>query len=502
MDQQPFDHEVAIIGTGFSGMGAAIALDRAGFSDFILLEKDSEPGGTWRDNRYPGACCDVPSQLYSYSFELNPGWTRRFSPAREIWGYELHVLEKYGLRPRTRCNFEVSEASWDNAGWTVTSRAGERLRVRYLISAIGALHIPHKPALPGLETFGGKVMHSAEWDHDYDCRDKDIIVVGSAASAVQIIPAIAKTAHRVTVMQRTPNWFFPRKDRKISGFEHWLFRTFPFIQRLARWRQYCFNDFLVYPNFLTKPSVPKRYVQWLARRHLQRGVADPELLATLTPDYEIGCKRILLTDDYLPAVQRDNVDLLTEGIGHFSEKGLVTADGRTVPADCVILATGFEVQKLFGDMTVRGPGGLTLDDAWSDEIRSHRSVAVCGFPNFFMMFGPNSGLGHSSIIIMIEAQAKYLARLIGHAQEVGRPVISARPEAEAAWNEAIQRDLKNTVWATGCKSWYKDERGHIFSLWPHSTTRFIREMARAPLDEYDFLPAGPEADQENLRTAA
>ena len=486
MNHETTQTEVAIIGTGFSGMGAAIALDRAGISDFILLEKGAETGGTWRDNQYPGACCDVPSQLYSYSFELNPDWSRRFSPAREIFDYEQHVMDKYGLRDRTRCGFEVTAAVWEDEGWTLSSRKGETVRARYVISAIGALHIPFKPKLPGLEHFSGKVMHSAEWDHDYDYAGKKMVIVGSAASAIQIIPQVAQTAAHVSIMQRTPNWFISRKDRKVSDFEHWIFRKAPFIQRLARWRQYCFNDFLFHPNFKVRPSLGKKFMHRLVTRHMQRSVKDPELAARLTPDYEIGCKRILLTDDFLPAVQRENVSLHTDGIDHFSENGLVTGNGSHIEADCVVLATGFEVTRLFGDMTITGPDGLGLEQAWADEIRAHRSVAVKDFPNFFMMFGPNSGLGHSSIIIMIEAQAAYLARLISHARQSGQTRIRVKPEAEAAWNEAIQRDLKETVWATGCKSWYKDEKGHIFSLWPHSTTRFMREMRKAPLDEYEF----------------
>jgi cation diffusion facilitator CzcD-associated flavoprotein CzcO len=486
MNQENNFREVAIIGTGFSGMAAAIALDRAGISDFVLLEKGAETGGTWRDNQYPGACCDVPSQLYSYSFELNPGWTRRFSPAREIFDYEQHVMDRYKLRGRTRCNFEVVSAVHGADVWTLTSKKGDTVKARYLISAIGALHIPHKPHFDGLDDFQGKVMHSAEWDHDYDYSGRNVVVVGSAASAIQIIPQVAKTARHVSIMQRTPNWFFPRKDRKVSALEHWLFRNIPGFQRLYRWRQYVFNDFLVFGNFLTRNSLRKFFVHRLVKRHMANSIRDPELLKKLIPDYEVGCKRILLTDDFMPALQRDNVSLHTDGISHFTRDGLETQGGEKIEADCVVLATGFEVTKLFGDMSITGPDGTGLEQAWADEIRAHRSVAVAGFPDFFTMFGPNSGLGHSSIIIMLEAQAEYITRLITHARNTAKPHILVRPEAEKTYNEAIQRELKNTVWATGCKSWYKDERGHIFSLWPHSTTRFIREMHKAPLAEYEF----------------
>lgn len=487
MNPQVFEHEVAIIGTGFSGIGAAIALDRAGISDYVLLEKSEDIGGTWRDNQYPGACCDVPSQLYSFSFELNPDWSHRFSPAEEIHAYQQRVTDKYDLRRRIRGGFEVDSATFADGGWVLKSRKDEQVRARYLISAIGALHIPYKPSLPGLEKFRGKVMHSAEWDKSYDFAGKNIVVVGSAASAIQIVPQVARTARQVTVLQRTANYFIPRKDRTHKNFEKALFRRLPFIQRLYRWRQYCFNDFLFHPNFLNRPSRAKKYVHHMVHKHLRTQMQDPALIEKLRPDYEIGCKRLLLSDDFLPALQRDNVSLDTEGIGHFTENALVTKAGKEIEADLVVLATGFQSTRLFGDMKITGPNGLTMEQAWATEIRAHRSVAVKGFPNFFMMYGPNSNLGHSSIIIMIEAQAGYIARILRTAGRAGKPVVEVKPEAEAAYNESIQKALEETVWSSNCKSWYKDEEGRIFSLWPYSTTRFIREMRKAPMDDYRFL---------------
>ena len=478
--------EIAIIGTGFSGMGIAIALQKAGIKNFLLLEKSKDIGGTWRDNQYPGACCDVPSQLYSYSYALNPDWSRRFSPAKEIHDYQQGVMDRFGLREKTRSGFEVSAAEWDGKNWMLKSSSGEQLMARFVISAIGALHIPHKPDFDGLEQFSGKVMHSAEWDHDYDWTGKNVVVVGSAASAIQIIPQLAEAANRVTVMQRSANYFVPRKDRAIGGFERALFHKLPFTQKLVRWKQYAFNDLLFHANFMNRRSPAKWFVHHMIRRHLENSISDPDLKQQLTPDYQIGCKRVLLSDDYFPALQSENVQLLTGGISHFSANALVTVSGDEIHADLVVLATGFQTTRLFGDMTITGPQGRTMDEAWQDEIRAHRSVAITGFPNLFMMYGPNSNLGHSSIIIMIEAQAGYIARLLKYAYDNDKSHISVRPEAEEAWNQAIQRDLGKTVWSSGCKSWYKDERGHIFSLWPHSTTRFIREMRKAPVDEYDF----------------
>ena len=490
MREGAYDTTVVIIGTGFSGMAAAIALERAGIGDFTLLEKAKDIGGTWRDNQYPGSCCDVPSHLYSFSFEPNPGWSRRFSPAPEIHDYQRQVMRSYDLCDRVRGGFEVATAEFHDGGWTLCSTRGETIRTRFLISATGALHLPNKPDFEGLERFRGKLMHSAEWDPDYDWAGRKTVVIGSAASAVQIVPKLAKTAARVSVMQRTPNWFLPRKDRAISGIERDLFRNLPLVQRLFRWRQYAFNDFLFRANFLQRSSLRKWYVHRLARRHLERTVNDPELRGKLTPDYPVGCKRVLLSDDFLPALLRDNVDLVTDSVERFTETGLVTAAGQAIEADLVVLATGFKTMRLFGDIEITGPGGLGMDQAWKEEIRAHRTVAVKGFPNFFVMYGPNSNLGHSSIILMLEAQAGYIARLLKHAADGGHGVVEVLPQAEEAWNRYVQEGLAKTVWAGGCRSWYKDSKGHVFSLWPHGTTRFMREMRSAPLDEFRFSHPG------------
>jgi cation diffusion facilitator CzcD-associated flavoprotein CzcO len=487
MSRGDFDHEVAIIGAGFSGMGAAIALDRAGLSDFVILEAVGEIGGTWRDNQYPGACCDVPSHLYSFSYELNPNWSHRFSPAPEIHAYQRYVRDQYGLADRIRYHFDAVSADYSTGGWIVRSSGGERIRVRYLVTAVGALRIPHKPSFPGVENFTGKIMHSAEWDHEYDPQGKKIVIIGSAASAVQIIPQLARVAKRLTVMQRTANYLIARRDRKISGIEKRIFRRAPFVQKLFRWRQYLINDFLFHANFTDKASLRKSLVRWLVHRHMKRQVREPALLDKLMPDYEIGCKRLLLSDDYLPALQRENVDLVTEGIQRFTENSLLTYSGTEIEADLVVLATGFETVRSFGELKITRPDGVSLEEAWEEEIRAHRSVVVKGFSNFFMMFGPNSGLGHSSIIIMIEAQARYIADLLRKAREIGQANIVVCPDAEMAYNRDLQMALENTVWNSGCDSWYKDGKGRIFTLWPHTTSRFIREMRRVRMEEYRFF---------------
>lgn len=483
MNNQALDTRVLIIGTGFAGIAAAIELNKQGVSDFVMLEKADDIGGTWRDNQYPGACCDVPSVLYSLSYEQNPNWSHRFSPAQEIHAYQHHVMDKYGLKSRVRTGFEVASADWQGDHWLVTSTSGECLRAPHVISAIGALHIPHKPSIPGLKDFKGKVMHSAEWDHDYDYAGQNVIVVGSAASAVQIIPEVAKTAKHVTVMQRSANYLVPREDYAFSHLAKTLFRKLPFTQRLRRWWQYSFNDAVFLSAFKSGDSLLKRYITSMIEKHRLRQVSDPELLAKITPDYVAGCKRVLLSDDFLPTLAMDSVDLITDPIDHFEKDGMVTAAGAKIDADLVILATGFQTTKLMGHMTVKGPNEHTIKKAWKDGITAHRTVSIAGFPNFFMMYGPGSNLGHSSIIIMFEAEAKLIATLIKTADKHSA-TIEPCPNAQAAWNERLQAALSERVWASECDSWYKDEHGRIFSLWPWSTTRFIREMKRTPLSEF------------------
>lgn len=487
MSEYRFDHEAAIVGAGFSGIGAAIGLRRAGIEDFVILEKKAQIGGTWRDNRYPGSCCDVPSSLYSFSYALNPGWSRRFAPAAEIFAYQQRVVKDFGLAERIRGGFGLAGARYEDGGWSIRGTDGARLRVRYLIMALGTLHVPHKPHFDGLHQYRGKVMHSAEWDPAFDVDGKDVIVIGSAASAIQIVPQLARSARRLTVMQRTPNYILPRRDRRITTTERRLFARLPLLQRLYRWRQYLLNDVLFHANFVNRFSLRRSLVRWLVRRHMRRQAGDAGLLERLTPRYPPGCKRILLSDDYIPALKRSNVELVTETIESFDRHGLTLVSGRRIDADLVVLATGFETHRLLSQVEITGPDATSLQQHWAGNgMQAHRSIAVSGFPNLFLMYGPNSNLGHSSVIIMIEQQARHIARLLARASERNLPVIEARADAQEAWNRRIQKALDGTVWKTGCDSWYQDNQGRIYTLWPFTTTRFIREMRKIRTEEYEF----------------
>ncbi len=477
-------HRVIVIGAGFAGLGMAIRLRQQGMTDFVVLERAADVGGTWRDNSYPGCACDVPSQLYSYSFELNPSWSRNFSGQQEIWDYLRHCTDSYGLRPHIRFHHEVLEAAWDHTGrrWRVRTSHGE-LTSDVLITATGALSDPSIPDIPGLDSFQGKVFHSARWDLDYDLRDRRVAVVGTGASAIQFIPRIAPEVAALTIFQRTPPWIIPRNDRDSRGFEQRLYRTVPGLQRLVRAGIYCGREFSVL-GLAVNPRLLK-LLEWAARAHLRRQVADPGLRARLTPDYTIGCKRILLSDDYLPALARPNVDLVTSGIAQVGADWVQATDGTRTQVDTVIFGTGFHVTDMPVASRIHGREGRTLADVWSDGAQAHLGTTVAGFPNLFMLVGPNTGLGHTSLIYMIESQVVYTIEALRYLQRTGAAAVEVRPQAQAAYNEVVQRRMDGTVWtAGGCASWYLDAQGNNTTLWPTFTWRFRRATRKFRPAEY------------------
>lgn len=475
---------VLVLGAGMSGLCAGIHLRRRGIEDFLILEKSDRVGGTWRDNRYPGIACDVPSHLYSFSFEPNPDWTRLYSPGAEIQAYFERCAEEYGLLPHLRTGREATGATWDEVRrvWRVTTAGGEVYEARVLMAALGALHHPKIPEIPGISTFDGRTFHSARWPADVDLAGRRVAVVGSAASAVQIVPRVAEVAASLTVFQRTPNWIRPRNDfRYPEGWKR-AFRTVPALGRLHRLLIYGLLE-ARFPMFLGDART-QRKERRLCLDHLAAQVADPELRARLTPDYAPGCKRLLVSDDFYPALGRPNVHLETAGIARLVPAGIETADGRLHEVDTVIWATGFEVAADLTRFSVTGRGGHTLQDAWSRIVAAHRSLTVPGFPNLFLLFGPNSGLGHSSIIFMVERQVEYVMQCLDALG--GDPMATIEPTKEAfdAHNEALQHAMQRTIWRSGCRSWYQDDRGEIFTLWPHGTLRFWAEMHRLRPDEY------------------
>jgi cation diffusion facilitator CzcD-associated flavoprotein CzcO len=495
----PVLHDAVVVGTGFGGLGAAIELDRQGVRDVVLLEQADDLGGTWRDNRYPGCACDVPSALYSFSFAPTAPWSRRFAPQPEIWDYLRAVAQQYDVTDRIRYGEELVEATYeDDATWSLRTARGSRLRTRSLVLATGALSEPSVPAIEGLESFRGTVFHTARWpDDDTAAVDsRRVAVIGTGASAVQAVPALAPRAAHLTVFQRTPSWILPKADRELSEQHHQRMLRWPVLQRLERINVYWRNESRVLA-FTSKPALMK-VVEAVARWHLRHQVTNEAVRAKLTPTYRIGCKRILISNDYLRAFDRPDVELVTAGIDHVEPDAVVTADGRRHEVDTLVLSTGFKVTDPYERLTVIGAGGRTLAQAWEQGMQAHLGVTVAGFPNLFLVVGPNTGLGHSSMVFMIERQSRRLAQLIRLRDRTGARSVGVRQDVQDAFNDELQQRSARSVWATGCRSWYLDRFGRNRTLWPASTVEFWRRTRRVdPTEvELDVRPAAPVARQE------
>jgi cation diffusion facilitator CzcD-associated flavoprotein CzcO len=485
----PREVRVAIIGAGFAGLGAAIRLKQSGLTDFVLLERGNDVGGTWRDNSYPGCGCDVPSHLYSFSFAPNPDWSRAFSRQPEIQAYLRRCADDYGLRRHTYLGADVTEARWDSARrrWLVTTTRGE-LSCQVLIGAQGPLSSPSVPSLPGLETFQGTTFHSADWNHDYDLAGKRVAVIGTGASSIQFVPQLQKTVGHLTLFQRTAPWVMPRRDRAIRPWEKSLYRRIPAAQRALRAGIYWGRELMVLPLRGNQKmlSIGERQ----ASAHLAKAVSDPELRAKLTPHFRLGCKRVLLSNDYYPALAKPNVDVVTDRIEEVVAKGLITVapDGTRVvhEVDAIIFGTGFHVTDVPLAARLFGRDGHSLREKWNAEgMSALHGTSVAGFPNLFFLVGPNTGLGHNSIVFMIEAQLNYL---LGALKSVdGTTAIEVKQQAQDTYNADIQRQLKGTVWNTGgCESWYLDKRGRNTTLWPTFTFRFRQLVRRFNPADYNI----------------
>ncbi|HRD45150.1 MAG TPA: NAD(P)/FAD-dependent oxidoreductase [Caulobacter sp.] len=477
--------DAIIIGAGFGGLTAAIKLKAAGFGNLVVLEKGDRIGGTWRDNTYPGACCDVPSRLYSLSFALNPDWSRAYSPQPEIRAYMERVADQFGVTPLFRFNAEVEKAVWNAAAgrWMVTLKGGETLSAPVLVSGLGQLNKPGYAGIPGRETFTGDSWHSARWRHDIDLTGKIVGCIGAGASAIQYIPEIAKDAGKVVIFQRTPNYIVPRLDRPFSAFEKWLFRTLPFTDRALRWFTWKMMD-LRFQAFKTGTKSAENFKK-LALKYLDDTIKDPELKAKLTPDYPIGCKRILVSDDYYQALARDNVELVTEAVQEITPNGVRTADGAEHACDVLVYGTGFITTDFIAPIEIVGAGGAALAEAWKDGAEAYLGVTVAGFPNLFLLYGPNTNLGHNSIIVMIEAQADYVVQAMKALKARGAKALAVKPAAHARFNAQLQRDLADTAWAGSCSSWYKTASGKITNNWSGDTKTYRRLMREPALEDYE-----------------
>ncbi len=491
--------DALIVGAGFGGIGMAISLLREGLDNFLVIERASAIGGTWRDNTYPGAACDVPSHLYSYSFEPNPDWSKTFADQPEIERYLHHCAHKYRVMPHVRLNTSLVDACFDEQAcvWTATLDDGSQLKTRHLITATGLLGKPVLPEIDGLHEFRGKVFHSAQWDHAHLLDGRSVAVIGTGASAAQFVPEIAKQAASLTVFQRTPSYFLPRRDRPYAGWLKRLFKSLPALMKLERARIYAFYESraLAFTHFhgLMMPAVG-----WPFRWMLRSQVKDQQLRRQLMPSYQIGCKRILLSSDYLSTMARPNVTLATEPIARITADGVKTTDGKLHAADTLIFGTGFAATEFLTPMRITGRDGRELNEAWRDGAKAYLGITVPGFPNFFMLYGPNTNLGHNSIIYMLESQAEHVVRCLRETRRQRANCVEVRASTYSNYNNALQERLRTSIWGK-CSSWYRDAAGHIPTNWPGFTFSYRWLTRRSGLDAYRFSRVEGHASSSVLR---
>jgi cation diffusion facilitator CzcD-associated flavoprotein CzcO len=480
--------DALVIGAGFGGICMGKRLLDAGIRDFRIYEKAPRVGGTWYWNSYPGAACDVMSHFYCFSFEPNPDWSRKYSPWNEIQAYSEHCVARFGLRPHIRHGKEISQCRFDDDSglWSVRCEDGETVHARHVIDATGGLHVPLMPEFAGMEDFTGASWHSSLWRHDVDLTDRNVVLIGSAASAVQIVPEIAKVARKVTLFQRTANYVIPRHDRRYTAFEKWCFRHVPLYEKLYRLYLFLRYDWLAYPVVKTsEDNLQRRWVLRQFRRLLTKSIPDPELRAKLTPDYPIGCKRVLISDNFYSSLMLDNVELVTAGIERITAGGVLDASGTEHKADVIVFATGFDTQGHHTDQRIIGPRGRSLSEAWARAPIAYEGCMVAGFPNLHFVTGPNTGAGSTSIIFLIEQSVNLIIQCI---RAAGNGLVAPTEQAMQEYDAEIQAALAHTVWATSCSSWYKRADGHITILYPYSAQTYRRRHRRMKRADFDFAP--------------
>jgi len=489
---QPLDTKIIVVGAGLAGIGAGVRLLQMDESDFVIFERAEQLGGTWRDNQYPGCRCDVPSHLYSYSFALNPNWQQTYADQDDIWEYMQATAERFGVVPHIRFSHNVLEAHWDDGGhWVLTTDRGV-FQCRYLVSATGSLAEPSTPSIPGAGRFSGATMHSARWDPSQRFDGLRVAVIGTGASAVQIVPSIQPSVAHLSVFQRTPGWVVPHPLRPIRSWERRLYRRFPFIQRLVRAGIYWQREVVVVSAF-TKYDGLRGLLERQVRRHLARQVRDPELRARLAPDYQLGCKRALPSNDFYPALCQPNVDLVTEPIARIEPEGILTTDGQLHRFDVIVYATGFYVSDNPMGGRIVGRASHRLAEATSGELPCYLGTTFPYFPNFFMLSGPNTGTGHTSQIFMIECQLNYVLDALEQLEVDSGTVFEVLPSVAMSYTEDLQRRMRGTVWSSGCASWYQNSDGRNVAMWPDYTTVFRRQTRRFDPTDYVFHRAAQPA---------
>jgi cation diffusion facilitator CzcD-associated flavoprotein CzcO len=483
-------YRVAVIGAGFGGIGLAIAFKRAGIEDFVVLDRADDIGGIWRDNSYPGLCCDVPSHLYSFSFRPWR-WSRRFPPREEILGYMRGLVAEHGLGPHLRLGNGVAAAEFDagRALWNLTMDDGTTLQATSVVCAVGQLGRPALPDIPGRDEFAGPSWHSGRWNHDVDLAGKRVAVIGTGASAIQFVPEVAKVAGQVDLYQRSAPYVLPKADRPYREAEQDLYDRLPLVRKADRLRIFLYGELLT-SGFVLSPKLLGGPMQ-LWRRQLRSQIADPGLRAKCVPDYVMGCKRVVFSNDWYPTMTRPNVELITDRIERIAPGGVVTADGVTRPADVIVYGTGFKAVELLTPMQVTGRGGERLQEAWRDGAQAYLGITVSGFPNFFMLYGPNTNLGGNSIIYMLEGQIGYVLSAVQALEAQRLAWLDVRPEVQESFNSWVQKASRTSVWETGCHSWYTTATGRNTNNWPDHTFMYRYRVRNFDLAAYQVMPRQP-----------
>lgn len=481
--------DAIIIGAGLGGIAAAVNLSRQGVRDFLVLEKSDGVGGTWRSNSYPGCGCDTQMVAYQFSFAVRGDWDRLYPKAGDILAYCERVTDDFGLRSHLRTGVEVTRLDWvESEGvWSVSTRDGQDFRSRSVVMALGQFSQVKIPDLPGIDAFAGQSTHTGAWNHDIDVTGKRVAVVGSAASAVQVIPQLATRASHVDVYQRTPNWIIARGDRAIGDLEKQLFEENPAMVQADRDHQLAWQDNLLWRVFELNETAQQFYTD-AARAHLEVQITDPELRSKLTPDYPLGCKRILISDDFYPTLEMDHVDLITEPIDRLDAEGIVTRDGTHRRHDVIVWATGFDEIGWHQWVPVKGIDGLELADAWNPTPNAYLGIAVHGFPNFFLVYGPNTNLGHGPITFMLERQAEYIAQAVAHLRESEGVSLDVQGEVVSSYMHELAERLASSAWASPlCSSYYKSVDGTVTKNWMGSMDEYGKRLASFDQSVYSIM---------------
>lgn len=497
MSKQPLRNpSVIIIGAGMTGILMTIKLREAGITDLTILEKKENIGGTWRENTYPGVACDVPAHMYTYSFEPNPEWSHRFAYGAEIQEYFERVGRKYGVTEKVRFNEAVTGSAYDNGKWTVTTSKGDTLVADFLIGATGILHHPSMPDIDGLETFGGSVFHTSQWDNSLDLNGKRIGIIGTGSTAAQVIPELVKIGAKVSVFQRTPQWIFPMPNKSFSERQKKRWRDNPnTMSRLRTW--YTRGLEQIFSKAVTGHKLQHAFVNFMCRYNLNRSVKDSALRKKLRPNYKVGCKRLIVNSTFYEGIQQPNADLVTESIDRIEERGIITKDGNLHELDVLVLSTGFLPFNFMRPMDMTGKNGVHIDEAWSRKVQAYRSVLLPKFPNFFLMLGPNTPIGNFSVIAMSEVQTNYVLKLMEQWRQGTVDTIEAKQESLEDFNHYLKAGMKDTAWVGGCQSWYLDGDGDP-AMWPYTWKQWVKEMAEPDMNDFVVESLTPRAEVRDV----